>query len=91
MGDQVEALLDGGIRRGSDVREGARTGRQGRHPRPRLPVGHGRGRRVGVTNVLEILRSGVNETLLGLGKSSVRELSPADVIVPAGFTLDQKR
>ena len=45
----------------------------------------------GVTNVLEILRSGVSETLLGLGKSSIHELSPADVIMPAGFTLDHKQ
>jgi pre-mycofactocin synthase len=41
--------------------------------------------------VLEILRSGVSETLLGLGKSSLGELSPADVIVPAGFTLADKQ
>jgi L-lactate dehydrogenase (cytochrome) len=43
---QIEILLDGGIRRGSDV-VSAGAGRQGRHDRPRLPVGPGRGRREG--------------------------------------------
>jgi L-lactate dehydrogenase (cytochrome) len=44
----------------------------------------------GVSNVLEILRQGISETLLGLGRASVHDLSPEDVIVPAGFTLDHK-
>jgi isopentenyl diphosphate isomerase/L-lactate dehydrogenase-like FMN-dependent dehydrogenase len=44
----------------------------------------------GVGNVLEILRQGISETLLGLGKTSVHDLSPDDVIVPGNFTLDQK-
>jgi L-lactate dehydrogenase (cytochrome) len=43
-----------------------------------------------VTNVIEILRQGISETLLGLGKESIRDLSPDDVIVPDGFTLDRK-
>jgi L-lactate dehydrogenase (cytochrome) len=40
--------------------------------------------------VLEILRQGVSETLLGLGKSSVHDLSPDDLIVPDGFAIDHK-
>jgi len=39
----------------------------------------------GVENVLDILRNGIDSTLLGLGKSSVDDLSRDDVIVPAGF------
>jgi L-lactate dehydrogenase (cytochrome) len=91
VGDQVEVLLDGGIRRGSDVVKalalGARAVMIGRAYLWGMAAAGERG----VTNVLEILRSGVSETLLGLGKSSVHELSPADVIVPAGFTLDNKQ
>ncbi len=89
-GGQVEILLDGGIRRGSDVVKaialGARAVMVGRAYLWGMAAAGERG----VTNVLEILRSGVNETLLGLGKSSVRELSPDDIIIPAGFTLDDK-
>jgi L-lactate dehydrogenase (cytochrome) len=44
----------------------------------------------GVTNVLEILRQGVSETLLGLGKASVHELTRDDVVIPEGFGLDLK-
>jgi L-lactate dehydrogenase (cytochrome) len=91
VGDQVEVVLDGGIRRGSDVVKaialGARAVMIGRAYLWGMAAGGERG----VTNVLEILRSGVSETLLGLGKSSVHKLSPADVIVPAGFTLDHKQ
>jgi hypothetical protein len=40
--------------------------------------------------VLEILRQGISETLYGLGKASVHDLTRDDVIVPDGFTLTQK-
>jgi L-lactate dehydrogenase (cytochrome) len=40
----------------------------------------------GVVNVLEILRKGIDEALLGLGKSSIRELTPDDLIIPPDFT-----
>jgi len=91
VGGQIEILLDGGIRRGSDVVKaialGARAVMIGRAYLWGMAAAGERG----VTNVLEILRSGVSETLLGLGKSSLGELSPADVIVPAGFTLADKQ
>jgi L-lactate dehydrogenase (cytochrome) len=91
VGGQIEILLDGGIRRGSDVVKaialGARAVMIGRAYLWGMAAAGERG----VTNVLEILRSGVSETLLGLGKSSLAELSPADVIVPAGFTLADKQ
>ena len=40
----------------------------------------------GVHNVLEILRGGIQETLAGLGKQSIAELSRADLVVPPGFS-----
>jgi L-lactate dehydrogenase (cytochrome) len=42
----------------------------------------------GVQNVLTILRLGIDEALLGLGKASVHDLSRADVLMPPGFTRD---
>ena len=90
VGDQIEVLLDGGIRRGSDVVKalalGARAVLIGRAYLWGMAANGERG----VTNVLEILRQGVSETLLGLGKSSVHELSPDDLIVPDGFVIDHK-
>jgi isopentenyl diphosphate isomerase/L-lactate dehydrogenase-like FMN-dependent dehydrogenase len=38
-----------------------------------------------VENVLDILRNGIDSTLLALGHSSVKDLSPDDVLVPEGF------
>ncbi|BCI91113.1 hypothetical protein NIIDMKKI_63190 [Mycobacterium kansasii] len=39
----------------------------------------------GVENVLDILRGGIDSALMGLGHSSVQDLRPDDIIVPAGF------
>jgi pre-mycofactocin synthase len=90
VGDRLEVLLDGGIRRGSDVVKalalGARAVMIGR---PYLWGLAANGER-GVGNVLEILRQGISETLYGLGKASVHDLARDDVIVPDGFTLGQK-
>ena len=37
-------------------------------------------------NVLDLLRSGIDACLLGLGHSSIAQLSPGDLIIPPGFT-----
>ena len=40
----------------------------------------------GVENVLDILRGGIDSALLGLGKASIHDLTPDDIVVPPGFT-----
>jgi pre-mycofactocin synthase len=85
VGDQVEIVLDGGIRRGSDVVKalalGARAVMLGRA----YLWGLAAGGQAGVENVLDIMRGGIDSALLGLGHSSVHDLSPADVLIPDGF------
>ena len=85
VGDRVEVLLDGGMRRGGDVVKalalGARAVMIGR---PYL-WGLAANGQAGVENVLEILRAGIDSTLLALGRSSVAELERGDVVVPPGF------
>ena len=87
VGDTIEVLFDGGIRRGADVVKalalGARAVMIGRASLWGLAASG----EAGVTNVLGILRAGIDEALLGLGRASVGELEASDVIVPAGFTL----
>ena len=39
----------------------------------------------GVENVLDILRTSIDSTMLALGKSSVHDLGPDDLVVPNGF------
>jgi pre-mycofactocin synthase len=85
VGDQVEIVLDGGIRRGSDVVKalalGARAVMLGRA----YLWGLAAGGQAGVENVLDIMRAGIDSALLGLGHSSVHDLSPADLVIPDGF------
>jgi isopentenyl diphosphate isomerase/L-lactate dehydrogenase-like FMN-dependent dehydrogenase len=85
VGDTVEVLLDGGIRRGGDVVKalalGARAVMIGRAYLWGLAVdGH-----AGVENVLDLLRMGIDSALLGLGKASIAELTPDDLLIPDGF------
>ena len=86
VGDQVEVVMDGGIRRGADVVKalalGARAVLIGRAYLWGMAA---QGER-GVTNVLSILYKGIDEALLGLGKKSIHELSRDDLIVPENFT-----
>jgi isopentenyl diphosphate isomerase/L-lactate dehydrogenase-like FMN-dependent dehydrogenase len=39
-----------------------------------------------VENVLDLLRSGIDACLLGLGRASISELTPEDLVIPTGFT-----
>jgi heme/flavin dehydrogenase (mycofactocin system) len=86
VGSEIEILLDGGIRRGSDVVKalalGARAVMIGRAALWGLAANG----ETGVGNVLEILRAGIDETLVGLGRSSIHDVAVGDVIVPEGFS-----
>jgi heme/flavin dehydrogenase (mycofactocin system) len=93
VGDQVEVLLDGGIRRGSDVVKALALGARAVMIGRAYLWGLSANGQAGVENVLDILRGGIDSTLLGLAKSSISELSPADLLIPQDFTrgLDPKR
>ncbi len=86
VGDQVEVLLDGGIRRGSDVVKalalGARAVMLGRA----YLWGLAAEGQAGVENVLDIMHGGIDSALRGLGKASIHDLGPDDILVPEGFT-----
>jgi L-lactate dehydrogenase (cytochrome) len=82
---QVEVLLDGGIRRGSDVVKalclGARAVLIGRAYAYGLAAGGG----PGVARVLQILRNDVTRTMKLLGCGSVGELNRSYLDLPAGW------
>ena len=40
----------------------------------------------GDENVLDVLRNGIDSTLLGIGRQSTDDLCPADLLIPAGFS-----
>jgi pre-mycofactocin synthase len=85
VGSHIEVLLDGGVRRGSDVVKALALGARAVMIGRAYLWGLAANGQAGVENVLDIFRNGVDSTLLGLGRSSVRELTPADVLIPPGF------
>ncbi|MFE3171237.1 pre-mycofactocin synthase MftD [Amycolatopsis sp. NPDC059090] len=85
VGSEVEVLLDGGIRRGSDVVKALALGARAVLIGRAYLWGLAAGGQAGVENVLDVLRNGIDSTLLALGHRSVHDLSRDDLIVPEGF------
>jgi L-lactate dehydrogenase (cytochrome)/glycolate oxidase len=86
VGDQVEVLLDGGVRRGGDVVKALALGARAVMIGRAYLWGLGANGQAGVENVLDLLRSGIDACLLGLGHASISELTPDDLVIPPGFT-----
>jgi isopentenyl diphosphate isomerase/L-lactate dehydrogenase-like FMN-dependent dehydrogenase len=86
VGDQIEVLLDGGIRRGGDVVKALALGARAVMIGRAYLWGLAAAGQPGVENVLDIMRNGIDSALLGLGRSSIHELAPEDLIIPPGFT-----
>ena len=82
VGSQVEVLLDGGIRRGSDIAKalclGARAVLTGRAYAYGLAAGGG----AGVSRAIEILRTDLNRTLKLLGCPTATELDRSYIGLP---------
>jgi heme/flavin dehydrogenase (mycofactocin system) len=85
VGDRVEVLLDGGIRRGGDVVKALALGARAVMIGRAYLWGLAANGQAGVENVLDILHSGIDSALIGLGRNSVGELTPKDVLVPEDF------
>ncbi|MAT03696.1 MAG: alpha-hydroxy-acid oxidizing enzyme [Acidimicrobiaceae bacterium] len=85
VGDQVDVVMDGGIRRGSDVVKALALGAKATMIGRAYLWGLAANGQAGVENVLDVLRMGIDSAMLGLGKSSIDDLSPADLIIPDHF------
>jgi L-lactate dehydrogenase (cytochrome) len=86
VGGQVEVLLDGGIRRGNDVVKALALGAKAVMIGRAYLWGLAANGPAGVKNVFDILRGGIDSAMLALGKASIADLNPDDVILPADFT-----
>jgi isopentenyl diphosphate isomerase/L-lactate dehydrogenase-like FMN-dependent dehydrogenase len=82
VGGQTEILLDGGIRRGSDIVKalclGARAVLVGRA----YAYGLGAAGKPGAAKAIQILRDGVDRTLKLLGCASIKDLNPSYISLP---------
>jgi len=87
VGDHIEVLLDGGIRRGSDIVKalclGARAVMVGRA----YAYGLGAAGGAGVARAIEILRADLIRTLKLLGCPSVAELDQSYIDVAADWSV----
>ncbi|MGC4961863.1 pre-mycofactocin synthase MftD [Gordonia sp. DT218] len=85
VGDQVDVLLDGGVRRGSDVAKALALGARAVMVGRAYLWGLAANGQAGVENVLDLLRMGLDGVVMGLGHNSVHELSRDDLIIPEDF------
>jgi L-lactate dehydrogenase (cytochrome) len=82
VGDRVEVLLDGGIRRGSDVVKALSMGARAVLVGRAYAYGLGAAGGAGVARAIEILRADIVRTMKLLGCASVGELDGSYVRVP---------
>jgi heme/flavin dehydrogenase (mycofactocin system) len=85
VGDQIEVVMDGGVRRGSDVVKAVALGAKAVMIGRAYLWGLAANGQAGVENVLDVLRMGIDSALLGLGHSSIHDLTADDLLVPDGF------
>ena len=78
-------LMDGGVRRGSDVVKALALGARAVMIGRAYLWGLAANGQAGVENVLDILRGGIDSALLGLGVSSIARPRPEHLLVPDGF------
>jgi pre-mycofactocin synthase len=82
---EVEVLLDSGVRRGADAVKALALGARAVLAGRACLWAHAAAGEAGVRRILEVLRSGVDDTLALLGCPSVAALDPSYVELPPGF------
>jgi L-lactate dehydrogenase (cytochrome)/glycolate oxidase len=87
VGDRIEVLLDGGVRRGSDVVKALALGARAVMIGRAYLWGLAAGGQAGVENVLDILHGGIDSALFGLGHNSIHDLSAEDLLIPSSFSI----
>ncbi|NKX56575.1 pre-mycofactocin synthase MftD [Arthrobacter mobilis] len=85
VGDQIDVVMDGGVRRGSDVVKALALGAKAVLIGRAYLWGLAANGQAGVENVLDILSGGIDSALRGLALSSTTELRPQHLLIPDGF------
>jgi len=82
VGDRLEVICDGGVRRGSDIVKAVALGARACMAGRAYLYGLGAAGERGVDHVLGLLRSDVRRTMALVGARSIAELTPELVDVP---------
>jgi L-lactate dehydrogenase (cytochrome) len=90
VGDRVEVLLDGGVRRGGDIAKAVSLGARAVLAGRAYAYGLGAAGGDGVARAIEILRSDLVRTLKLLGCASVGSLDRSYVDVPASWATKER-
>lgn len=85
VGSDLEVVMDGGVRRGSDVVKALCLGAKAVMIGRAYLWGLAANGQAGVENVLDILRGGIDSALLAIGVSSIHELGLDHLLIPEGF------
>jgi heme/flavin dehydrogenase (mycofactocin system) len=85
VGADVEVVLDGGVRRGSDVVKAIALGASAVLIGRASLWGLAANGQAGVENVLDIISGGIDAALRGLGVASIADLRPEHLLIPEGF------
>jgi heme/flavin dehydrogenase (mycofactocin system) len=85
VGDQIDVLLDGGIRRGGDVAKALALGAKAVMIGRAYLWGLAANGQAGVENVLDLMRDGLGSAMVGLGRARAADLGPDDLVIPPGF------
>jgi pre-mycofactocin synthase len=88
VGGDIEIVMDGGVRRGSDVIKAVALGARAVMIGRAYLWGLAANGQAGVENVLDVLRGGIDSGLRGLGHASIHDLSPSDLVIDPQFTRD---
>ncbi|GAB3303152.1 mycofactocin biosynthesis FMN-dependent deaminase MftD [Epidermidibacterium keratini] len=85
VGDQIDVVMDGGVRRGSDVVKALALGAKAVMIGRAYLWGLAANGQAGVENVLDIMSGGIDSALRGLALGSIADLREEHLLVPEGF------
>ncbi|CAM3355440.1 pre-mycofactocin synthase MftD [Nocardioides dubius] len=85
VGSQIDVVMDGGVRRGSDVVKAVALGAKAVLIGRAYLWGLAANGQAGVENVIDVINGGIDSAMRGLAVSSLTELTPEHLLVPAGF------
>ncbi len=90
VGGRAEVLMDGGVRRGSDIAKALCLGAKAVLVGRAYAYGLGAAGEAGVSRAIEILRADLQRTMALLGVESIAELNRSFVDVPASWDMQPR-